>query len=174
MLHPWSPGNTIEDAGLPGPVKLTGDPFYLICNMEYLIKGIFVFLGIAFILRVSANKSGTSNNRFRKTLIFSLPIFAILWMAPFIIFKSACKQEPGKDLSGKIVSVFGTSYVLDDGTSHFMGRRLKGLAVQDSVHSYINSATVEYFKRDSTGAYREILWTKTDNDMDIYEWYFKK
>ena len=48
---------------------------------------------------------------------------------------------------------------------------LKGLAVQDSVHHYANSGSVEYFKKDSLGIYKEILWIQ--NDDGIYECHFK-
>ena len=94
-------------------------------------------------------------------------------MLPATIFQ----REPAKDFEGKIVNIselFRTSYTLDDGSTHYGGRLLKGLSVQDSVHSYANSGGEEYFKKDSSGVYREILWTQINSESSIYEWHFKK
>ncbi len=104
-----------------------------------------------------------------------IPVVIVLWISSKLFFPPELYHPDDKDVTGKIIEVsdlIHTGFKVDDGSSHSMGMLYKGLAVTDSVHHWRNGDW-EYFKKDSTGAYHEIIWILKDTSYSLYEWHFK-
>ena len=108
----------------------------------------------------------------KKLVSYALLCLVLYAFIFFLVGTYSNKPEPDKEVAGKVISVRGgshTEYLLDDGAGYrFAGYNRGSLEAGDSVHRYVMAET-EFYKKDTAGVWREILF----DEKDPKGWHFK-
>lgn len=110
--------------------------------------------------------------RWKSYLLFVFVVFSFLLLGFAFLWHKMHAEPFPKDVAGKVIwissGISKRTFKLDTEEKYFGGYKyFNGLEVGDSVHIFV-MADPEYYKKDSTGQFKEVI--PGDDQSD--EWHF--